>query len=61
MNHFPIPSGCIDVVLDTDTYNEVDDQYALAYMLKSSDRINVKVICAAPSIPYIHELNQKDN
>lgn len=59
MNHFPIPSGCIDVILDTDTYNEVDDQYALAYMLKSSDRINVKGICAAPF--YFPEINDKSD
>lgn len=42
------PEGKIDVVLDTDTYNEVDDQFALAYMLCRKDRINLKAICAAP-------------
>lgn len=25
------PEGNVDVVLDTDTYNEVDDQFAIAY------------------------------
>ena len=25
------PEGPVDMVLDTDTYNEVDDQYAIAY------------------------------
>ena len=25
----------INVILDTDTYNECDDQFALAYMLKN--------------------------
>ena len=39
-----IPEGKIDVVLDTDTYNEVDDQYALSYMIKSSDKLNVKAL-----------------
>ena len=43
-----IPEGKIDVVLDTDTYNEVDDQYALSYMIKSSDKLNVKALYAAP-------------
>ncbi len=42
------PEGKIDVVLDTDTYNEIDDQFALAYMLCRKDRINLKAICAAP-------------
>lgn len=42
------PEGRIDVVLDTDTYNEVDDQYALAYLLQSGDRLNLKAIYAAP-------------
>lgn len=42
------PEGKIDVVLDTDTYNEVDDQFALAYLLCRKDRINLKAICAAP-------------
>ena len=27
------PSGRVDVVLDTDTFNEIDDQFALAYLI----------------------------
>lgn len=42
------PKGKIDVVLDTDTYNEIDDQYALAYLIKSDDKLNLKAIYAAP-------------
>lgn len=42
------PEGKIDVVLDTDTYNEVDDQFALAYLLCSEDRLRVRAVCAAP-------------
>ena len=42
------PRGCVDVVLDTDTYNEVDDQFALAYMLKVPEKLNVLAITAAP-------------
>ena len=38
----------VDAVLDTDTYNEIDDQFALAYMIRSNDRINLKAIYAAP-------------
>jgi len=42
------PEGRIDVVLDTDTYNEVDDQFALAYLLCSGQKLNLKAVCAAP-------------
>lgn len=42
------PKGKIDVVLDTDAYNEIDDQYAISYMLKSPEKLNVKAIYAAP-------------
>lgn len=42
------PVGQVDVVLDTDTYNEIDDQFALAYLIQSSDRLNLKAIYAAP-------------
>lgn len=42
------PQGPVDVVLDTDTANEVDDQFALSYMLASKDKLRVKAIYAAP-------------
>lgn len=42
------PQGKIDVVLDTDTYNEIDDQFALAYMMKAPEKLNVLAITAAP-------------
>lgn len=48
LKNLTTPSGKIDVVLDTDTYNEIDDQFALCYMLKSTDKINIKGICAVP-------------
>ena len=38
----------LNVILDTDTYNECDDQFALAYMLKSQDVFNVEAITVAP-------------
>lgn len=43
-----VPQGKVDCVLDTDTYNEIDDQFALAYMLKCPERMNVKAMYAAP-------------
>ena len=43
-----LPAGKLDMVLDTDTYNEVDDQFALAYALRSPERLNVQAVYAAP-------------
>jgi len=42
------PQGKIDVVLDTDTYNEIDDQFALAFLIKSDEKLCLKGIYAAP-------------
>ena len=36
------------VVLDTDTYNEVDDQFALAHLLLSPDQVELEAVYAAP-------------
>ena len=38
----------MDAVIDTDAFNEVDDQYAIAYALKNTDRISVRALYAAP-------------
>lgn len=38
----------MNVILDTDTYNECDDQFALAYMIKSQNIFNIKAITVAP-------------
>ena len=43
-----VPNRVVDAVLDTDTYNEVDDQFALAYFLSCPERINPVAIYAAP-------------
>ena len=48
MKNLQVPSGIVDVILDTDAYNETDDQYAIAYMLLSPERIKVLGLCAAP-------------
>jgi len=42
------PTGKISMVLDTDTYNEVDDQFALAYAIRSQERIQLQAVYAAP-------------
>ena len=47
LRNLTAPTGCVDCVLDTDTYNEIDDQYALSLMMKSP-RCRVRAIYAAP-------------
>ena len=42
------PEGIVDVVLDTDAYNEIDDQYAISLLLKSPEKANVLAFYAAP-------------
>ncbi|GAB5562196.1 MAG: nucleoside hydrolase [Synoicihabitans sp.] len=42
------PKGQIDAVFDTDTFNEIDDQFALVYALLSGERINLQAVYAAP-------------
>ncbi len=42
------PAGKVPVVIDTDTYNEIDDQYAVAYGILSPERMDVEAIYAAP-------------
>jgi purine nucleosidase len=42
------PVGKINMVLDTDTFNEIDDQYALVYTLLSKEKIHLQAIYAAP-------------
>jgi len=42
------PTGKIRMVLDTDTFNEVDDQFALAYTVLSKEKIKLEAVYAAP-------------
>ena len=42
------PKGKIDLVLDTDAYNEIDDQFAISYALKAKEKINLLALYAAP-------------
>jgi purine nucleosidase len=42
------PSGKIEAVLDTDTYNEIDDQFALTHALLSPEQIDLLAVYAAP-------------
>ncbi len=47
-NTSPEAGLLLDAVLDTDAYNEIDDQFAIAYMLKKSERFSLQAIYAAP-------------
>lgn len=40
----------LDMVLDTDTYNEVDDQFAIGYMLQHAEKLHVRALYAAPFV-----------
>ena len=42
------PRAMVDLVIDADAYNEIDDQFAIAYALRSPERLNVRAIYAAP-------------
>ncbi len=42
------PSGKVKMVLDTDTFNEIDDQFAVIYSLLSPERIQLQALYAAP-------------
>lgn len=42
------PRKNIDIVIDTDAFNEIDDQYAIAYAAYASEKLAVRAIYAAP-------------
>lgn len=42
------PKGKVRMVLDTDTYNEIDDQFALSYAYLSKEKISLEAVYAAP-------------
>lgn len=48
IKNLSVPKGSVDVILDTDAYNEIDDQFAIAYLLRSKNKLNTKAIYAAP-------------
>ncbi len=42
------PREMTDAVIDSDAFNEVDDQFAIALALRSPDRIRLRALYAAP-------------
>ena len=41
------PQTTFDLVIDTDAYNEIDDQFAISYALRAQDRLHLLALCAA--------------
>lgn len=48
LKNLQVPQGKVDVVLDTDAFNEIDDQFAISYLLRSKEKLNTVAIYAAP-------------
>ena len=42
------PSGPVRLIIDTDTYNEIDDQYTIAWALLSQDQLQIEGMLAEP-------------
>ena len=43
-----LPCGKVDAVLDSDTFNEIDDQFALAFAMLSPEVLAMRAVTAAP-------------
>lgn len=54
LKNLEVPTGCVDVVLDTDAFNELDDQFAIALLLSHPERLHPVGFCAAP---FLNELS----
>jgi hypothetical protein len=42
------PTGLVHAVIDTDAYNEIDDQFAIAWLISSPKKVSVQALYAAP-------------
>lgn len=60
VKNLSVPNNMVDVVLDTDAFNEIDDQYAISYLLRSGDKLNTVAIYAAPFFGNGKSENPKD-
>jgi hypothetical protein len=52
------PRGRVRVVIDTDTANEIDDQFALAWALLRPDKLDVVAVTAEP-FSFAHHLPER--
>ncbi len=48
LRNLSCPEGRVELVLDTDAYNEIDDQFAISYALKAEEKLDLKALYAAP-------------
>ena len=48
IKNLSVPTFKVDVVLDTDAFNEIDDQYAISYLLRNKQKLNTVALYAAP-------------
>ncbi len=48
LSRLHLPTEPVQAVLDTDTYNEIDDQFALTYALLNRHKLKLSAIYAAP-------------
>jgi len=48
LERLQLSTGKVNIVLDTDTYNEIDDQFAVIHALLSPDEMQVEALYAAP-------------
>ncbi len=53
-----IPPGKLRLVIDSDAKNEVDDQFAIAWALRSKERFDVEAVYAAP---FSHDASALDH
>lgn len=43
-----VPTEPVDVILNTDVSNEIDDQFAIGYLLRCGERLRPVGLCSAP-------------
>ena len=55
LKNIAVPCGPVDVVLDTDAFNEADDQFAITYLLSCREKLTTRALYAAP----FHNANSK--
>jgi purine nucleosidase len=48
MERLKPPKGKVRIVIDTDTFNEVDDQFAIVHALLSPEKLQLEALYAAP-------------
>ena len=48
LKNLEYPQGLVDLVIDSDAYNEIDDQFAIAYAIHAPEKIRVQALYAAP-------------